>query len=102
VDWSFYTTPPMRAVTGYIAQGRTDHYMVTHSPYGGVVLCRWHIGGVVRLEDARQAAITSAQVSTADEGRRMAELYESGENIPELGPAWCQPGTPALRTNTEG
>lgn len=99
--WRTYTTAPMRAVTGYTAGGERYRYMVTHSPYGGVVLCRWPRNLTWGdFETMRQVAITSIQVGTADEGRRLADIYERGLSVPEAGPAWVQPGTPALRTAT--
>lgn len=99
LTWKTYSTPPMRAVTGYRADGEIDAYFVAYTGTGRVLLCRWRKDREAGdLEAMRQAVETMIESGTADEGRRLADRYEQGEDL-EWAAAWCRPGKPAMRVS---
>lgn len=88
------------AVTGYQAESARWHYLTGRKDGGaGHYLTRWTRGGLSHLDDLMEACRNVTDVSTPDEGRRLAQLFEAGEDIPECGPAWCGPGRPGLVTS---
>ena len=83
--WHAYSTPPMRAVTGYQATGEDLHYLVFAHPQGGAYqLTRYPRNGQ-HTEDIISAASYVAAMATLGEGRRFAERFEAGDDIPEIG-----------------
>jgi hypothetical protein len=90
LEWKAYSTPPMRAVTGRIAQGERWNYMITRRANGDDVLSRWPRRGVITLEDIRMAAATAVEVTGWEQGKEMAAQFERGESI-RWAPGWTQP-----------
>lgn len=100
--WRHYSTPPMRAVTAHVAEGKEHRYLVTHTWDGRILLCRYRIPhDPGSLEPMREVAETAIEVASVTDGRQTADLYERGQDIPRSS-AWCHPGRPAQRVTTEG
>jgi hypothetical protein len=86
LTWTHVALPPSRAMAGWQARGAEFHYLTGRKDGGsGVFLCRWQAAGATHLDDLIEACRTVTDVSTPDEGRRIAELFEAGEDIPEIG-----------------
>jgi hypothetical protein len=97
LDWGFHSTPPMRAVTGYVAEGETWKYFVTRTPDDRFLLCRWRKNlPPAGLEALRQAVGTAIEVSTPDEGRHFADQFEHGLDI-DHAVAWQHTRRPGMR-----
>jgi hypothetical protein len=74
------------------ASGAKFRYLVCPSEDSAWLLTRWDKNlDPGDIEVVCQAAREAVAVTTPDEGRRMAELFESGQDIPEIG--WFH-GTP--------
>jgi hypothetical protein len=86
LTWKHYTTPPMRAITGQLADGEHDRYLISQAWDGRVLLCRWgKTLDQVGIEAIRMAIATSMEVTGAEQGRELAETFESGEDL-----AWAR------------
>jgi hypothetical protein len=77
---------PARAAIGWQAQGREFFYLTGAKTAGpGYFLTRWPIDGATHLDDLTEACRNVADVDSDIAGRRLAELFEAGESIPEIG-----------------
>jgi len=86
---------------GWSADGADLHYLVFRHPQGnGYLLTRYPRNGQ-HTADIISAASWAAAMTTADEGRRTAELFEAGEDIPEIGWFHGSP-PPGLRPSAFG
>ena len=91
LPWVHVTLPPVRGVAGWQARGEQHVYLTGHKAgEAGAFVCRWPWVPVEHppIWDMVEACRTAADVSSPDEGRRLAELFEAGEDLPELG--WLQ------------
>lgn len=72
-------------ITGYQAESARWRYLTGPKGGPGYFLTRWTRGGLTYLDDLTEAVRLAAAVDSLDQGRRTAELFEAGEDIPELG-----------------
>jgi hypothetical protein len=91
LHWRVATAPSgaqsARTAIGWQAQGREFFYLTGAKAGGaeGYFLCRWRIGGASFLDDLTEACRTLAAVDSDIHGRQLAELFEAGESLPEIG-----------------
>lgn len=90
LEWKHYSTPPMRAITGWIAQGEKWNYMIALRPDGTCMLSRWARRGVIALEDIRMTTATAVELTGRDQGLEIAGQFERGESV-AWAPGWTQP-----------
>lgn len=77
---------PARTAIGWQAQGREFFYLTGAKISGaGYFLTRWRIGGASFLDDLTEACRNVADVDSDIHGRQLAELFEAGESLPEIG-----------------
>jgi hypothetical protein len=105
--WEHFSSGGAGQAGGWHAAGRYGHYVIAipAGSRGCRMLARWPLGiaqradGIDVAQAARSAALTAMAVTTADEGKRLAQAYEAGLDVEGAGPAWCHGYVPGVVTS---